>query len=249
MRRRAGIGAIQQRKLDSEKFKEKGNELAETQLKQLSSQLEQFQTNLENFAKEHKQEIRRDPEFRKRFQEMCASIGVDPLASGKGFWSNMLDIGDFYYELGVQVVEVCMASQHKTGGLMELGELRHKLIRARGRSEHHQEITLDDLLRATKKLKVLGTGFTVIPLGSGRHLVQSVPGEMSLDQVMVLQQAEASGGMVNQESLRKNLNWEKNRSTMALEKMMGAGLLWVDKQSEEGDMYWVASILTSHFDN
>ena len=36
-------------------------------------------------------------------QEMCASIGVDPLASGKGFWSNMLDIGDFYYELGVQV--------------------------------------------------------------------------------------------------------------------------------------------------
>lgn len=51
MRRRAGIGAIQQRKLDTEKFKEKGNELAEAQLKQLSSQLEQFQTNLENFAK------------------------------------------------------------------------------------------------------------------------------------------------------------------------------------------------------
>ena len=65
----------------------------------------------------------------------------------------------------------------------------------------------------------------------------------------MLQQAEASGGMVNQESLRKNLNWEKNRSNMALEKMMGAGLLWVDKQSEEGDMYWVASIFTSHFDN
>jgi hypothetical protein len=39
-------------------------------------------------------------------QEMCASIGVDPLASGKGFWSNMLDIGDFYYELAVQIVEV-----------------------------------------------------------------------------------------------------------------------------------------------
>ena len=32
---------------------------------------------------------------------MCASIGVDPLASNKGFWSNMLDIGDFYYELGI----------------------------------------------------------------------------------------------------------------------------------------------------
>ena len=49
-----------------------------------------------------------------------------------------------------------MANQHKTGGLMELGEIRHKLIRSRGKSQHHQDITLDDLLRATKKLKVLG---------------------------------------------------------------------------------------------
>lgn len=38
---------------------------------------------------------------------MCASIGVDPLSSGKGFWS-VLGIGDFYYELAVQIVEVCI---------------------------------------------------------------------------------------------------------------------------------------------
>jgi EAP30/Vps36 family len=43
---------------------------------------------------------------------MCASIGVDPLASGKGFWSNMLDIGDFYYELAVQIVEVLKFYHH-----------------------------------------------------------------------------------------------------------------------------------------
>ena len=57
---------------------------------------------------------------------------------------------------GVQIVEVCMASQHKTGGLLELGQLRQKLISSRGRSQHHQDITIDDLLRATKKLKILG---------------------------------------------------------------------------------------------
>ena len=155
---------------------------------------------METFAREHKQEIRKDPEFRRHFQEMCSSIGVDPLASGKGFWSNMLDIGDFYYELGVQIVEVCMASAHKTGGLMELGELRQKLIRARsaaifvvtpkinlpprGRGSHHQDITEDDLLRATKKLRVLGTGFTVIPLDSGRYLVQVINGTSSLTGVI-----------------------------------------------------------------
>ena len=69
-----------------------------------------------------------------------------------------------------------MAASHRTGGLMELGDLRRRLIRARGRSARHQDISSDDLLRAIKKLKVLGSGFTVIPLESGRYLVQSVPG-------------------------------------------------------------------------
>ena len=112
-----------------------------------------------------------------------------------------------------------MANQHKTGGLMELGEIRHKLIRSRGKSQHHQDITLDDLLRATKKLKVLGTGFTVIPLKSGRYLVQSVPGEMSLDQLNVLEQAEKSRGLVTEEVLSQNLKWEKQRSALILGKM------------------------------
>lgn len=38
-----------------------------------------------------------------------------PLA-GKGFWSEMLGVGDFYYELGVQIVEVCIATSHRNGG-------------------------------------------------------------------------------------------------------------------------------------
>lgn len=45
-------------------------------------------------------DIKKNAEFRKHFQEMCATIGVDPLASSKGFWSEMLGVGDYYYELG-----------------------------------------------------------------------------------------------------------------------------------------------------
>merc|ERR1719348_216208 len=241
-----GVGGIQKKRLEDKKFVAKADELAENQLAELSSQLSSFQTNLENFAREHKQEIRKDPEFRRHFQEMCSSIGVDPLASGKGFWSNMLDIGDFYYELGVQIVEVCMANQHKTGGLMELGEIRHKLIRSRGKSQHHQDISMDDLLRATKKLKVLGTGFTVIPLKSGRYLVQSVPGEMSLDQVSVLEQAEKSSGLISEEILTKNLRWDTQRCHIILDQMLGSGQLWIDTQGDHGfSEYWVPSIFTS----
>lgn len=37
-------------------------------------------------------------------------------AAGKGFWSEMLGVGDFYYELGVQIIEVCLALKHRNGG-------------------------------------------------------------------------------------------------------------------------------------
>jgi len=42
---------------------------------------------------------------------------VDFFLASKGFWSKMLGVGDFYYELGVQIVEVCMATSHRNGGM------------------------------------------------------------------------------------------------------------------------------------
>ena len=55
---------------------------------------------------------------------MCASVGVDPLASNKGVWAQLLGFGDFYYELGVQIVEACLATRAYNGGLIDLPALR-----------------------------------------------------------------------------------------------------------------------------
>ena len=45
-------------------------------------------------------DIRKYPLFRQQFHEMCAKVGVDPLASNKGVWAELLGISDFYYEQG-----------------------------------------------------------------------------------------------------------------------------------------------------
>jgi ESCRT-II complex subunit VPS22 len=136
-----------------------------------------------------------------------------------------------------------MAHAGKTGGMMELGDVKHKLIKSRGRNAIHQEISTEDILIATKKLKILGTGFTVIPLGSGRYLVQSVPGELSSDQITVLQQAEDRGGSVSRSSLR-DIKWEESRIDIVMNAMLGEGLVWLDEKGSE-TMYWVPSIFTS----
>ena len=105
----------------------------------------------------------------------------------------------------------------------------------------------------------------MIPLNSGRYLVQSVPGEMSLDQLSVLDQAEKHRGLVTEDSLVTNLRWDQQRSLLVLgehirslsalssnlflsERMVGAGQLWVDSQAERGEsQYWVPSIFSSNF--
>ncbi|PVD30864.1 hypothetical protein C0Q70_10139 [Pomacea canaliculata] len=197
------------------RYKDKGTEIAEDQFAHMAKQMEIFKTNLEDFAAKHKDDIRKDPQFRLQFQEMCASIGVDPLASSKGFWSEMLGVGDFYYELGVQIVEVCLASSHRNGGLISIDELRDRVVASRGRNS--QDISIDDLLRAIKKLRILGNGFTVLTVGN-TLLVQSVPGELTMDHTNILQLAQKSG-YVSKSQVMKDLKWEEERSHRALVKL------------------------------
>ena len=59
--------------------------------------MESFKVNLQEFAVKYKDEIKKDAHFRKQFQDMCANIGVDPLASSKGFWSEILVIFNSYF--------------------------------------------------------------------------------------------------------------------------------------------------------
>ena len=55
-----------------------------------------------------------------RFQPCLLIAGVDPLASSKGFWADMLGVGNFYFELGVQIVDVCLSTRAANGGLIAM---------------------------------------------------------------------------------------------------------------------------------
>ncbi len=70
---------------------------------------------------------------------------------------------------------------------MTFEELRKRILATSGKTR--QDVSEDDMARAIKKLRVLGGGFIIIPVGKSR-LVQSVPGELNLDHTAVLQKAE-----------------------------------------------------------
>ncbi|KAK9802568.1 hypothetical protein WJX73_004617 [Symbiochloris irregularis] len=240
MRRRPGLQGLQRGVETREHFRNLGDTVKETKLAHLQAQVASFKENLEKFALSHRDEIRKDPVFRAQFHTMCANTGVDPLASNKGMWVQLLGFGDFYYELGVQIVEACLATRGVNGGLMDLDAL--SLFVRRRRGSRAEEISTDDLLRAISKLKTLGGGWSVTKIGS-RRLVRSVPGELSTDSNAVLSLAQDKG-FTSEQIMQQALNWEAVRIHHTVEALLRDGLALIDDQDPSGacgTWHWVSS--------
>uniref|UniRef100_A0A7R9SVP1 GAR domain-containing protein n=1 Tax=Polyblepharides amylifera TaxID=1486889 RepID=A0A7R9SVP1_9CHLO len=187
MRRRPGIQGLQKREAEKSKLALLGETVAQRDLEHMRAQLATFKQSLEEFALKHRSAIRQDPAFRAQFHKMCAHVGVDPLASNKGVWASVLGLGDFYFSLGVQVVEVCLAWRPLTGGLMPLTTLTQAVQRRRGSAA--DPVSEDDVKQAIKHIKVLGGGYRIVNIGN-KHMVYSVPMELNKDQNAVLEFAQ-----------------------------------------------------------
>jgi len=175
---------------------------------------------------------------------MCYSIGVDPLAGPRkgGWWAEMLDIGDWQYELGVQIVDVCVSTRHHNGGLIEMSELVRMVSKLRGVSSG--EITEDDIVRSIKTLQPLGAGYQVVEIG-GKKMVRSVVKELDDDQATILVISQETNGRVVENMLVQKKGWTTDRAKAALENMLlRDGLCWLDEQDQEcGRAYWVLSAM------
>ncbi|KAH9933014.1 EAP30/Vps36 family-domain-containing protein [Fomitopsis serialis] len=228
-----GIAAFDRQSQQKRSFAELSTEISQGQVDLLHAQLAQFRSALAHYAATHRDSIRDDPQFRHAFQRMCTSIGVDPLAGPRkgGWWAEMLNLGDWQFELGVQIVDVCMG---------ELVRLVSKLRGVKG-----GVITEDDVIRSIKTLKPLGAGYEVLDVGAGKKMVRSVPKQLDADQAVVLAIAQEEGGRVSEQTLVQRRGWTHERARAALENMLlRDGLCWLDEQDDEqGVAYWVPSAM------
>ncbi|KIJ65125.1 hypothetical protein HYDPIDRAFT_88919 [Hydnomerulius pinastri MD-312] len=240
-----GLAAFDRNKQSQILFGELSSELSKAQVDHLQSQLTQFRTALAHFATTHRDSIRSDPKFRHEFQQMCSSIGVDPLAGPRkgGWWAEMLGMGDWQYELGVQIVDVCVSTRERNGGVIEMGELVRMVSKLRG--VESGVITEEDVIRSIKLLQPLGAGYEVIDVAGGKKMVRSVMKELDEDQGIILAEAQAEGGRIVEEILMTRRGWTYERARAALDNMLlRDGLCWLDAQDERhGKAYWVPSAM------
>lgn len=257
-RRGVGLSAFQNRTSLSTSYASHGASLRNTHITSLQTQLSVFQSLLHNFALQHADTIKSNPTFRAEFARMCNAIGVDPLAGsnvkgksggGKGIgslWAKVLggDVNDFYFELAVRVVEDCRGSRAENGGLLGVEECKEQVKRGRGIGGG-MDVSDDDITRAVKSLKPLGSGFAIIEVGS-KQMIRSVPKELNTDQAIVLEAIQVLG-YVTCSMLEDNLGWEPARAETVMSDLLGDSLVWVDLQAPEKE-YWSPAFMNDFED-
>lgn len=233
--RRMGRAGLMEQQRKQEAMAKRGEQIAQESLLKMRTQLEQFKQHLSDFATAHKKEIQNDAAFRSHFHTMCAQLGVDPLTSRKGIWSEILGVGDYYYSLGIRIIERCVATRHVNGGIIAL----HDLTAAMGPG-----VSSDDVVRAVQKLSELGKGFKVVEAGDGVRFIQSVPKELSPDHTAVLALCNKSGdGFVTKEGVEKALAWSAQRVESTLEYLLQSEFAWIDTQGAQ-HQYWIVGLLS-----
>ncbi|KAG0147875.1 hypothetical protein CROQUDRAFT_91011 [Cronartium quercuum f. sp. fusiforme G11] len=250
MRRAVGISSLERTSATSASYDTLSDSLTAATLTNLQSQLSTFQSALKAFALKHGHRIRSDPEFRTAFSSMCAELGVDPLCGGrKGFW-DWVGIGDWTFELAVQVVDVCLATRDRNGGLVEIGDLltsvrglrklpnpgdqsgpdsdtkdRKTSSKTKTRLSEllEGEVSEADIGRAIKALEPLGSGYKIISVGQ-QKFVRSVPAELDSDSVAVfdaiLSTSNPTRGFTTHKDLARRTGWSLDRTSDAIEKAM-----------------------------
>ncbi|RMZ81370.1 hypothetical protein DV738_g2269, partial [Chaetothyriales sp. CBS 135597] len=247
-RRGVGLGAFTTSTALRQNYTNHGAALKSANEESLSTQLAVFQSLLHNFALEHGATIKSNPTFRAEFARMCNAIGVDPLAGSnvKGkkatssgassLWTKVLghDVNDFYFAVGVRVVEMCQATRAENGGLLGVKECCESVARGRAIGGGMQ-LSEDDVLRAVKSLSPLGSGFSIITI-AGKQFIRSVPKELNTDQSTVLEVLQLLGS-VTVSLLQVNLKWDKARTVTVLDDLLADSLVWIDTQCPEPE-YW-----------
>jgi ESCRT-II complex subunit VPS22 len=135
-------------------------------------------------------------------------------------------VSDFYYELAVQMIEICNSIQERTGGLIYLDQILARIRKVRNKFVN--EVNEDDCKRAIKKLNIFGNAFTLITMNNGRYMVQSLPEGMNVDHTQVLKLAETNKGIISHKLIVDEFKWDTLRIENVLHSMIKEGIVWLD---------------------
>ncbi|KAJ4403487.1 ESCRT II complex subunit Dot2 [Didymella pomorum] len=207
-RRTPGLSSLSSTRLQTHHYTSHGAKLRSSTASSLETQLSVFQSLVHNFALTHSKDIRANPAFRAEFARMCTALNIDFLGAsytkdgkstskgtkgGESIWASLLggSVNDFYFNLGVIIVDICRSTRAENGGLISLSDLRAHISRGRAIGSS-MTVSDADIEQAVLALAPLGGAYSITSIGHSK-LVRSVPKELNTDQATVLEACQVLG--------------------------------------------------------
>ncbi|GIQ86967.1 ELL-associated protein [Kipferlia bialata] len=234
LRRKRRLAAVRKAKLATHH---------EESLNQMQELKKEFQHNLAEFAAKYGQKVQRSASMRQQFFKMCADLKVDPLATSNSVFGRLL--GTFYYRLGIQIVDVCVATRPNNGGLIPVPELL-KHVRARYTlMSNPPQIEADDVEKAIAKLGDLASEYKLQRIGSTLYVL-SVPTDLSADHSALLSHLSSlspSPPCASVMEMSRALGWAPERVVHSVDALEQLCMLIVDEQTGGEPEYWATALL------
>ena len=200
------------------------NEEYEGNLAKMKGIYKEVQENMLKYADTYRQEISTNKEARAKFNNLCQDMGIDPVVSKKNIFGNVF--GDYYNEVAVQILRLCEKTKSTNGGLIKIADL----VKIYNRTYPKNQIEQEDVVKAQEKIKNLGTGCQIIR----NTFISTVPFELNPDTEKLIEIAEKQG-YVTRPMIKDQLSWDMQRIEMAFSTLVQEGMVWVDKQTEDGE--------------
>lgn len=189
MRRGIGAAHLQQEQRRQQKMAELGAQMSAQRVAQIHEQLETLEGKLRVLARDHADEIKKDPVVRARFRQLADSLGIDLISSKCNTFAGILGLGDFYYALSGKVVEACMKERRFCGSYVPLSrviDVVQKSYDSAVTATKKTVIAEEDILQALRKLRCFGAGYTVVELRGIRYIQTTPDGAAAGDEVALL---------------------------------------------------------------
>ena len=188
------------------------------------------QSSLKSIVVNQKKQLEKDEEYQKKFYKLCNDIGVDPFTQKKGFLSGLLNknLDEYYKQLGMRVLGVCLDTRFQNGGLIRLADVKARLNEhAENKSER---VHSSDIRTAVGKLSVLSSSLCIVhiedeEMGGEVEYIKSADMEFSGDSLRILARANKKKGKLQVADMGHDTNgkWEKE-----LNLFVDQGIAWVD---------------------
>ncbi|ORM40519.1 Vacuolar-sorting protein SNF8 [Babesia sp. Xinjiang] len=230
MRRGVGASRILNAKNEQEKWEAFSDSFTREKLETYKRIIEDFKVDLYAFIAKYKEVINADPSFRIEFLEICDLLGVDPLSSSSSALSRTLGLTNYYVEITVRLLEVCIQTRALNGGFCEMDELLAAF-------PPNLNVTKRDIIRCIEQCPIFGKNSIRILCVRDKTLIVTAPMLLGAEHRECLDFVATVKGGISMVNLSVNLGWTEQRTQSILNQFIERQIVWVD-QTDDEMYYW-----------